>query len=45
MAMAARHAIAEVNEIVPLGELAADAVHTPGIFVQSVVRLETRHDG
>ncbi len=45
MAMAARHTIAEVNEIVPLGELAADAVHTPGIFVQSVVRLEARHDG
>lgn len=44
MAMAARHAIAQVSEIVQLGEFAADAVHTPGIFIQSVVQLEASHD-
>lgn len=43
MAMAARHTIAEVDEVVPLGALAADAIHTPGIFVQRIVRLEPHH--
>jgi 3-oxoacid CoA-transferase len=34
MAMAARVTIAEVEELVPAGGLAPDAVATPGIFVQ-----------
>ncbi|SAI65867.1 3-oxoadipate CoA-transferase subunit A [Bordetella ansorpii] len=38
MAMAAKHSIAQVDDVVPLGTIAADAVHTPGIFIQSVVR-------
>ncbi|QPT11904.1 3-oxoacid CoA-transferase subunit A [Serratia rubidaea] len=37
MAMAADCTIAEVNHLVPLGELDAEAVITPGIFVQRVV--------
>jgi 3-oxoacid CoA-transferase len=38
MAMAARCTIAEVEEIVPAGSLDPDAIHTPGIFVQRVVK-------
>jgi 3-oxoadipate CoA-transferase alpha subunit len=37
MCMAAKHSIAQVNRIVPLGDLAPEHVMTPGIFVQSVV--------
>lgn len=37
MAMAAGCTIAEVSQLVPLGELDAEAVVTPGIFVQRVV--------
>lgn len=37
MATAARVTIAEVEEIVPIGEIAPENVHTPGIFVQRVV--------
>jgi 3-oxoadipate CoA-transferase alpha subunit len=37
MAMAAKCAIAQVSEIVPLGELDPEAIITPGIFVQRVV--------
>jgi 3-oxoadipate CoA-transferase alpha subunit len=40
MATAAKVVIAEVDEIVPVGELAPDAVHTPGIFVDRVVQVE-----
>ncbi|MBI4481656.1 MAG: CoA transferase subunit A [Acidobacteria bacterium] len=36
MAMAARTTIAEVEELVELGRLNPDEVHTPGIFVQRV---------
>lgn len=36
MAMAGRVTVAEVEEIVPTGSLGADAIHTPGIFVQRV---------
>ena len=39
MARAARCAIAQVNELVPLGALDPEAVVTPGIFVQRVVNL------
>jgi 3-oxoacid CoA-transferase subunit A len=37
MAMAADLTIAEVEEIVPVGEIDPSHVHTPGIFVQRVV--------
>ena len=38
MAMAAKTTIAQVAEIVPLGELDPEAIVTPGIFVQRVVK-------
>lgn len=38
MAMAAKTAIAQVSEIVPLGELDPETVVTPGIFVQRLVQ-------
>lgn len=37
MAGAARVTIAEVDEVVPAGELAPDQIHTPGVYVQRVV--------
>ena len=39
MAMAARTAIASVHEILPLGALDPEAIVTPGIFVQRVVKV------
>jgi len=39
MAAAADCAIAEVEEIVPVGALDPDQVHTPGIFVQRLVLI------
>ena len=36
MATAADYVIAEVEELVELGSLAADCVHTPGIFVDAI---------
>ncbi|NUQ72470.1 MAG: CoA transferase subunit A [Polyangiaceae bacterium] len=38
MAMAAKVTVAEVEEIVEVGSIDPDHVHTPGIFVQRVVR-------
>ncbi len=38
MAMAGKTTIADVEEIVPLGDLDSNAIHTPGIFVQRVVK-------
>lgn len=38
MATAADHVIAEVEEIVELGALDPDGVHTPGIFVDAIFR-------
>jgi len=38
MAMAARLTIAQVTDIVPLGSLDPDQVHTPGIFVDRILR-------
>jgi 3-oxoacid CoA-transferase subunit A len=38
MASAARITIAEVEEIVPPGELDPDGVHTPGIYVHRIIR-------
>lgn len=40
MAMAADRVIAETEAVLPLGALAADRVHTPGVFVDHVVELE-----
>jgi len=40
MATAATVTVAEVEQVVPVGELPPDAVHTPGIFVQRLVRGE-----
>lgn len=36
MAMAGKITIAEVEELVPLGELDPNQIHTPGIFVQRI---------
>ncbi|ASK35850.1 3-oxoacid CoA-transferase subunit A [Alloalcanivorax mobilis] len=45
MAMAARTTIAEVDTIVPVGQLDPECVATPGIFVDRVVaRKGQRHD-
>lgn len=38
MASAARITIAEVEELVEVGELDPDHIHTPGIFVQRIVK-------
>lgn len=38
MCMAAKVAIAQVDGIVPLGDLTPDNIHTSGIFVQRIVR-------
>ena len=40
MAMAARLTVAAVHEVVPLGSLDPEAVVTPGIFVQRIVRID-----
>ena len=40
MAMAAKCAIAQVSEVVELGELDPEVIVTPGIFVKRVVRQE-----
>ena len=41
MATAAKVTIAEVEEIVDVGSLDPDHIHTPGIFVHRVVKGET----
>ena len=38
MATAAKVTIAEVEELVEVGELDPDHVHTPGIFVHRVIK-------
>lgn len=43
MAMAAKHSIAQVNEIKELGELPAQYIMTPGVFIQSVVSIGADH--
>jgi 3-oxoadipate CoA-transferase alpha subunit len=43
MASAAELTVAEVNRVVPTGELDPEAVVTPGIFVDRVVRVDARH--
>ena len=37
MAGAARITVAEVDEVVPLGDLKPDQIHTAGVYVQRVV--------
>lgn len=41
MAMAGKITIAEVEELIPAGELDPNTVHTPGIFVQRIFKGET----
>jgi 3-oxoacid CoA-transferase subunit A len=38
MATAGKTTVAEVEEIVPVGTLDPDSIHTPGIFVQRLIR-------
>ena len=38
MAMAGKITVAEVEELVPAGELDPSTIHTPGIFVQRIVK-------
>src|SRR5690606_9708368 len=40
MATAGRITVAEVEELVEPGELEPDCIHTPGIFVQRIVKGE-----
>ena len=40
MAMAGKITIAEVEELVPAGELDPDSIHIPGIFVQRIIKGE-----
>src|SRR5690554_1307984 len=40
MAMAGKITVAEVEELVPAGELDADHIHTPGIFVHRIFQGE-----
>jgi 3-oxoacid CoA-transferase A subunit len=40
MATAARVTVAEVEELVPAGELDANCIHTPGIFVHRIIQGE-----
>lgn len=39
MATAAKLTIAEVEHLVPAGEIDPDAVHTPGVFVQKILHV------
>ena len=43
MATAATTTIVQVNEVVELGDLDPEAVVTPGIFVDRIVAVESRH--
>ena len=38
MATAGRMTVAEVEELVPVGSLDADSIHTPGIFVKRIIQ-------
>lgn len=40
MAMAARHTVATVHDIVELGQLDPESIVTPGIFVSQIVRVD-----
>ena len=36
MAMAGKITVAEVEQLVPVGELDPNSIHTPGIFIQRI---------
>ena len=36
MAMAAKTTIAEVEKLVPIGEISPDVIHLPGLFVDHI---------
>ena len=38
MAMAGRITVAEVEELLPVGELDPNQIHTPGIFIQRIIK-------
>jgi 3-oxoacid CoA-transferase subunit A len=38
MAMAGKITVAEVEELVPIGELDPNQIHTPGVFVQKIIK-------
>lgn len=40
MAMAARHTIAQVERLVPAGEIGPDDIHTPGVFINQIVECQ-----
>ena len=40
IATAGKITIAEVEEIVPIGELDPDQIHTPGVYVKRLVKSE-----
>lgn len=42
MATAGKVVIAEVDEVVPVGAMSVEEIHTPGIFIDAVVQVE-RH--
>ena len=44
MAMAGKTTIAEVEELVPAGELDPDAIHTPGIYVHRILVVGYGYD-
>jgi 3-oxoacid CoA-transferase subunit A len=41
MATAAKVTVAEVEHLVPAGELDPDHIHTPGIFVKRIIEVGT----
>ena len=43
MATAAKVTVAQVEHLVRPGEIDADHIHTPGIFVNRVVRVNRGH--
>ena len=43
MATAAKVTIAEVEHLVPAGEIDPDHIHTPGIFVKRIIEVGTGH--
>ena len=43
MATAAKITVAEVEHLVPAGEIDPDHIHTPGIFVKRIIEVGTGH--
>jgi 3-oxoacid CoA-transferase subunit A len=41
MATAAKVTVAEVEHLVPAGEIDPDHIHTPGIFIKRIVEVGT----